>query len=64
MSLNFDNEELTTECPNCKKPVTFTIKQIGSSITCRNCKSLIQLKDDGVKKGLADLDKTIKNLFK
>ncbi|AJH02195.1 hypothetical protein LF65_05688 [Clostridium beijerinckii] len=63
-TLNFDDQELTIECPDCKSPVTFTIKQVGSSINCPNCKSIITLKDEGLKNGLANIDTMVKNLFK
>lgn len=62
--LNLDNEELSIKCPKCDTSIDFKVKQIGTSIICSNCKSEIHLEDDGFKKGLSDLDNTLKDLFK
>lgn len=64
MSLNLDNKELSIRCPNCNSSVKFKIKQVGTSIVCSKCKSKINLKDNGLNKGLKDFEKNLKNLFK
>ncbi|MDE5619502.1 MAG: hypothetical protein K2I80_03120 [Ruminococcus sp.] len=38
--------EIDIDCPNCEKEITFTISDVGSSITCPYCNQIINLESE------------------
>jgi len=67
----FDDLEIEIKCPVCKKSITISSSDVGSTIKCKFCESDIFLKDSGFTNGVDEanklmgkLDNSLKNLCK
>ncbi|MCX8167309.1 MAG: hypothetical protein N3E37_05675 [Candidatus Micrarchaeota archaeon] len=59
----FGNPELNMECPNCHNKITFTLKDVGSTLKCSKCSTLITLKKDrSFDKSIKSIDDSLKDL--
>lgn len=50
-------------CPHCGKEVTVRADQVGTTITCEHCKNKIELKDNGFKNKLKDVEDQLNHLL-
>lgn len=71
--IDLNKTEIPFNCPACKFSLKVRLEQVSreETITCKNCKKEIQLKDkdgstrngvEGVNRSLRDLEKTIKSM--
>ena len=58
-----DNEEFEIECPECGEVLTITVSQVGGSVICPKCKTLIHLEDDGFTDSIDDAENQINDLL-
>jgi len=59
----FGDSKIDIDCPNCNRKITFSLNDVGKTIKCPKCSTLINLKkDSSFDNSVKSVDKSLKEL--
>jgi len=64
--IDFNNERININCPECKRTISVTLKQVADEVTVKcKCGQAVKLKDDdkgSAKRSISNLNQSMKEL--